>query len=335
MNAMRCCRCTLPVNFPGLTFNDIGLCSLCQNFDAEEYRSSKIKSREQLSEAINTAKNLSDAFNGSYDCIVALSGGKDSCYTLKYLVENYALRCLAITIDNGFLSQLSIENSKLICDHVGADFILWRPKKHFMNNLYVNSLDNNSQNKGSITRASDLCNGCINLINSIMMKEAITRNIPLIAGGYIAGQVPKGSCVMKIQLNTLKLFGVAKTVSERDPIYSAQSAEIERYQMGSAINILNPMLSLLYSESQIVHDLQEIGWRRPLDTGAHSSNCRINDLGIRAHAIRHGFHPYEQEISEQVRAGSLSRQDGIAKLESPLDEGRLKEVELLVRSNAK
>ena len=56
-----------------------------------------------------------------------------------------------------------------------------------------------------IVRASDLCNGCINLINSVMLKGAVGRNIPLIAGGYTAGQVPKGTRD-ELRLETLSAF---------------------------------------------------------------------------------------------------------------------------------
>ena len=48
-----------------------------------------------------------------------------------------------------------------------------------MRKLYVNGLEKNS-NKTMIKRASDICSNCINLINNIMIKEALMRNINLI-----------------------------------------------------------------------------------------------------------------------------------------------------------
>ena len=51
---------------------------------------------------------------GAYDAIVAFSGGKDSSYTLKLLVEDYGLNCLAVTIDNGFISEGAFKNCRTI-----------------------------------------------------------------------------------------------------------------------------------------------------------------------------------------------------------------------------
>ena len=195
----RCLNCTLPTNFPGITYNDDGICSICQNFNKADHLLALDTAQEQLFKTIDDVKKVREKGLSSYDAIVALSGGKDSCYTLLNLVKQHELRCLAITVNNGFLSKQSILNSNLLCDELGVDFLLWKPKRNLMNTMYVNSLDTQNKNKGAIVRASDLCSGCINLINSVMLKEAVSRNIPMIAGGYIAGQVPKGSCVMKVE----------------------------------------------------------------------------------------------------------------------------------------
>ena len=334
----RCKNCSLPTNFPGVSFNGSGICNNCQQYNKEQYLNEKASAREQLVKTISYVKEIGLRSSSPYDAIVALSGGKDSCHTLDYLVEEFGLRCLAITVDNGFLSKRSIMNSQLICDKLAVDFIIWRPKPNFMNALYVDSLDGNYQNKGSIVRASDLCNGCINLINSVMLKEAVGRNIPLIAGGYIAGQVPKGTCVMKLRLETLSAFSKVKN-STADKMfslqhYTLQAEDLKRYTVSDSVRIINPMLSIVYSENEILQSLKKMGWRRPRDTGKHSSNCQINDLGIKTHMAKYGFHPYEQEVAEQVRAGTLTRDKAIKKLEANLDNKRIAEVEAKVRGHA-
>ena len=113
--------------------------------------------------------------------------------------------------------------------------------------------------------------------------------------------------------------------------YQLDKSDIDRYAAGNTVHILNPMLSLNYNEEEILASLDEFGWKRSSDTGSHSSNCRINDLGIKVHLEKYGFHPYEQEIAEQVRTGNLTRAKALEKITAPLDEDRIAAVEIQVR----
>jgi tRNA(Ile)-lysidine synthase TilS/MesJ len=47
---------------------------------------------------------------GQYDCLVPLSGGKDSTYVLYLCARVYGLKVLAMNFDNGFQSPLAREN---------------------------------------------------------------------------------------------------------------------------------------------------------------------------------------------------------------------------------
>lgn len=320
----RCSRCSLPGNFPGANLDESGVCQHCRQYDAEAAKQDQSQALQQLQNTIAGVKQQSEG-QGAYDCIVALSGGKDSSYMLIKLVQDWGLRCLAITVDNGFLSEQSILNSRLVCDHVGADFILLRPQFAYMKKLYQDNLNAQTQKKAIIKRASDICNSCINLINAVMLKEALGRNVAMIAGGYIAGQVPKHSSVMKLHLNTLRDFAKVRG-GQQDPAYFATEVDFKRFSNGEHVHIMNPFLALTYNEAQILEALAAIGWQRPNDTGAHSSNCRINDVGILNHQKKYGFHPYEQELAEQVRSGNLDRDVAIAKIEAEIDQQRVAEI---------
>lgn len=327
----RCKVCTLPSNMPGIRFDDDGVCNHCQSFDYEEFLANQGKALESLKSTVEEALALREKGENDYDCVVALSGGKDSCYTLRYLAGELELNCLAITVDNGYLSPQSIVNSRIICEEVGADFVLWKPNSVFYRSLYRKSLEGKSVG-GAIVRASDICNSCINLINSVMLKEALNRNIPLIAGGYIAGQVPKDTCVLKLSLKGIANFSKIKDQA-KEPIFSFRhykpgKADIERFTITNHVAILNPLLALTYDEGHIVKELSALGWARPNDTGAHSSNCQINDLGIKNHLAKYGFHPYEMEIAEQVRSRTLTREQALGKIEAELDTNRINAIEL-------
>ena len=75
------------------------------------------------------------------------------------------------------------------------------------------------------------------------------------------------------------------------------------------------MLTMSISEEEIIDQITQLGWVPVQDTGKHSSNCKLNDLGIAIHHHQYQFHPYEYELAEQVRYGLLDREKALEKLE--------------------
>ena len=81
----RCKKCILPVNYPFLEFYN-GICYYCKNYEK------KFINDEKFLEILhyNKLKNK----NKNYDCLVGLSGGRDSAYGLYVLKQKYKLKPL-------------------------------------------------------------------------------------------------------------------------------------------------------------------------------------------------------------------------------------------------
>src|SRR5436305_12885670 len=155
---MICTRCVLPDTFPGLAFNAAGVCSLCAAEPAlDEIVRRREAMRGDLERTYQTVRG-----KGDYDCLVAYSGGKDSSFTLFTLVEDFKLRCLAITVDNGFVADQAIVNCKTVTDALGVDHILYKPSFDFMRRMYDESLKGGLHVGAAVKRASAICNSCIN-----------------------------------------------------------------------------------------------------------------------------------------------------------------------------
>ena len=309
-----CARCILSAAFPGVQIGDDGLCSTCRSAPT-------IEEMGRVRDALRRETKLvleRDRGSGSYDCLVAFSGGKDSTFVLQLLVREYGLRCLALTVDNGFLSEQALKNCDTVTTALGVDFILVKPSPAFMTTMYGRSVTTaDIHAKSAVRRASAICNSCINLINNIAVVTALEKSIPTIAGGYLGGQVPKDAAVIRLDFaahlkareSTMKkyedTFG-----SEARRYFGIDPSVIERSAL-SHLNVINPMLTMDVSEASILQSIRKLGWTRPRDTGKQSSNCRLNDLGIFIHHQQHGFNPYTAEIAEQVRFGLMSRSEGI------------------------
>jgi tRNA(Ile)-lysidine synthase TilS/MesJ len=314
---MQCSRCLLPDTMPGLSFDARGLCSICRDTPpAGELALERAALRTAIGAEIEARRG-----QGSYDAIVAYSGGKDSSYTLALLVNEHKLRCLALTIDNGFLSEATYANCRAVCGTLGIDHLLFTPSAQFTQALYrASAADDSLHAPAAIKRASSICSSCISMINTHVLQKAIELRVGLVAGGYLGGQVPRNGGLMRIRPSRQSRMrqGVVEQMVGR---VGEQARRYFELPLGQAdddreITIINPMLGVDIEEEAIVASLAPLGWVAPKDTGVTSTNCRLNDLGVYLHSRRHGFHPYAMEIAEQLRHGTLSREKALAKLQA-------------------
>ncbi|TGD98920.1 hypothetical protein [Methylobacterium nonmethylotrophicum] len=308
-----CRRCLLPATLPGLAFTADGLCDLCAATGEAEAEAERVALRARLDA-------LYAAHRGTrpYAAIVAYSGGKDSSYTLKHLVEEQGLRCLAITVDNGFLSAGTLDNCRAVCAALDVDLVVFTPSRRFTERMYRASVERDDLHApAAVKRASAICSSCITLINTHMLQRALELRVPIVAGGYLGGQVPRDGAVMTLRPGRQARIRTALV----NRFVGALGEGARRYfdLPGAAegdpeVVVVNPMLGVALSEEAIKAALAPLGWRQPTDTGLTSTNCRLNDLGVYLHSRRHGFHPYAMEIAEQLRGGTISREAAARKL---------------------
>jgi hypothetical protein len=174
-----------------------------------------------------------------------------------------------------------------------------------------------------------MCNSCISLINNHMVKLALEKAVPIIAGGYIGGQVPKDSVSMLMDLDVQAKFrseAVKRYLKHFGPdagsYFGIPDALIATSRVRK-LSILNPMLALAVPEEEIITAIETLGWRKTSDTGVNSTNCQLNDLGIAVHFKKHRYNPYVMEIAEQVRGGLMSREDAVAKVTAIPEESQV------------
>ena len=76
-----CTQCILPETFPGIKFDEKGICNHCVREESAIAKASARKQdyRQRLDELIEQIKSRALA----YDAIMAYSGGKGSSYTLN------------------------------------------------------------------------------------------------------------------------------------------------------------------------------------------------------------------------------------------------------------
>lgn len=111
----RCTKCLLPETFPGISFDKDGVCSICRN-----YKKIRPKGKHDFEKKLLENRNK----ESRYDCIAPISGGRDSCYILHYLVKELNLRPVAYTYDWGLVTDLARRNIQRMCSALGVEHIL-------------------------------------------------------------------------------------------------------------------------------------------------------------------------------------------------------------------
>ncbi len=115
----RCNKCILPVTYPFIKFDSNGTCNFCN-----DYKYIKTDKKDKLNKYLDKYRKK----DGSPDCLVGLSGGRDSCYGLHVLKENYGMNPVAYTYDWGLTTDVSRRNQALMIGKLGIEHIIRSPK---------------------------------------------------------------------------------------------------------------------------------------------------------------------------------------------------------------
>lgn len=104
-----CTRCIMDTSMPGITFDGNGWCNFCTAAIARlERQLLPVDQREAaLAKLVEEIKE--EGKGKEYDCIIGVSGGVDST-SVAFLVNELGLRALAVHFDNGWNSELAVDN---------------------------------------------------------------------------------------------------------------------------------------------------------------------------------------------------------------------------------
>lgn len=114
-----CRRCILDSTVDGIKFDAEGICNHCRIHD----KLNRIypTGEEGMRVLEKMARKMKASGRGQkYDCIVGLSGGRDTTYCL-YMTKKLGLRPLALHFDNGWDSAIAKNNIRNVCDKLDVD----------------------------------------------------------------------------------------------------------------------------------------------------------------------------------------------------------------------
>ena len=162
-----CTKCWLPSTKPDLSFDKHGVCSACTAFENRIEVDWSMRSKEFTS---MMSRNLRNS-NSNWDCIIPVSGGKDSTYqVIKILELGYNPLCVtATTCDLTEIGRRNIENIK----NLGVDYVEFSPNpitRKKLNNIALRTV-------GDISWPEHVG------IFTIPVRAAVEYQIPMIIWG--------------------------------------------------------------------------------------------------------------------------------------------------------
>ncbi len=282
-----CVRCGLPDTVPDHGINDASVCKTCIDYDKiRDQAQIWFRSPDELQDILTSAGRHTKT---TQPVMHLLSGGKDSTYALYRLVD-MGCRPYVVTLDNGFVSEGAKDNIDRVIAHLGLE------------HEYLTTPSMNEIFRDSLTRYSNVCNGCYKTIYTLATNRANELGIPVIITGLSRGQL------FETRLAPQQFSNASFDSSEID---RAVLAARKRYHR--ADDVISQLLdtsafeddklfeNIAYVDfyryvdvpiSEVIDYLtHKTDWKRPTDTG-RSTNCLVNETGIHTHIAERGFHNY-------------------------------------------
>lgn len=114
-----CSRCIMDSRVQEFELDDTGVCNFCRLYDSLDTQYPlNDEGRRKLNAVVELIKK--HGARKKYDCIIGVSGGTDSTYTL-ILLKELGLRPLAVHFDNGWNTEVAVSNLKNALNRLEID----------------------------------------------------------------------------------------------------------------------------------------------------------------------------------------------------------------------
>ena len=302
-----CSNCVMDTSDTSITFDEQGICNHCHRYADQMAKLPQAEDAQVELQAL-IAKIKAAGEGKTYDCIIGLSGGVDSTYVAYLAKKVLGLRPLAVHLDNGWNSELSVMNIENIVKKLDIDLythvIDWDEFKDIqLSFLKASTPDSEVPTDHAIfsilrqVRKKYKLDYVLNGINS-----KTESHHPL---GWSQGHSDFGY-IKSVQ----KMFGTKKI--KTFPHGNIFTILEDRFS-SKWVNVLNYIDYNKYEAKKII--TEELEWQDY--GGKHFESIYTRFYQGYILPQKFGFDKRKMHLSSLICAGELSREDALKELEQP------------------
>jgi N-acetyl sugar amidotransferase len=306
-----CVRCCVPETQEGVSFDEVGICTACRS--SEEKMHIDWSAREaQLRKILADAQAKAGT---GYDCVLPISGGKDSFFQAHVLTQVYGIKPLAVTFSHNWFSETGFYNLQRCLEVFNLDHLQFTPARGLVNRLARKSL-------GAI---GDSCWHCHSGVGAFPLQVATRFRIPLLVWGEsIAENDGRASYQCPVhkfdrdyftkvsaRLTAEEMVGDGLTEKDMHPFKLPSYEEIEQTGVWG-IHLGDYIFWDDERQTEFIRDTY--GWRETEIEGAYkgykSAECVMAGVHDFTCYLKRGFGRSTWQASVDVRNGLLTRREG-------------------------
>jgi N-acetyl sugar amidotransferase len=308
-----CARCVMDTSVPGIEFDSVGFCNFCRSAVDRLERDLYVgpKHAGKLEDLLTAVKESGKGRR--YDCLIGVSGGVDSSYTAWLVKRKFGLRPLAVHLDNGWNSELAVQNIERLLKALDIDLYTHVIDWEEFRDLQLSFLKSSIANSEIPTDHG---------ITALLYREAAKNDIKyIINGGNLATEVVMPESWMHDAKDLRLLKSVHRRYGSRRlrtfPTMSYR--RLAWYILVRRIRYVGILNYVHYDKEEAAKTLEnELGWRRYAAKHFESIYTRFFQGYILPRKF--GMDKRKPHYSSLIVSGQMSRADAVRLLdEEPYD----------------
>lgn len=303
-----CTRCVQDSTVPGIYFNQKGECNFCELHDKMELLFPNGEKGKQYLEK-TFARVRKEGKGKKYDCIVGMSGGRDSTILLWKVVKEWKLRPLAVHFNDGFDNPVAGENMVNAVNKLGVELRTitsdWREAKDLKITFLKASTPDLNLGTDIGIASSLYQTAYIENVKTILIGQSFrTEGVKPLSWSFFDGDYLRN---VQNQFGTVKL----RSWKPEDPGFNLGMKELAYYTLWKGIKTITPMYSSDYIRAEAEKIIvPELGWVYP---GAHYFDDLYHSLIKYVHRVKFNIDMNMNSDSALVRSGQLNREVALAR----------------------
>lgn len=316
-----CKRCLYPENHPlNIVFDDEGICSGCRVHEEKDTLDWQPRG-EKLKKILDKYRNRS---GNNYDCIIPVSGARDSYFIVHTIKNVYGMNPLLVTYNKHYNTAVGIRNLANLRILFDCDIMT----------LTVNPETVKKITRASIRKMGSIYWHCLAGQTVYPVQVAVKFKIPLIIWGAHQGvdQVGMFSHLDEVEMtrkyrkeHDLMGYEAIDLISEFDNINELDivqyqypdDKEIERIGVrGIYLNNYIRWDSKAQHEKMIdLYGYETLEQTRTFDTCNDVDCFNYSDVHDYTKFLKHGYGKVSDHASREIRLRRMTREQGIAMVE--------------------